>query len=606
MFHLLGCDYHLAVLFSLPTELTKDWRVFVQGMVSNGLHIYTDHLLAIDSCRSPSPHCRLPMEIFTPLNIHQWTQQLQSHPDGRFFSYIIQGISSGFRIGFNHSHTVLSASSNLPTSNDSIIEDYLEREVALSRMWKFPRNYSIPGTQISPLGLVPKKNKPGKWRLIMDLSSPPGESVNDGISSELSSVSYTSLDHLASLVLLLGRGSLLVKADIQEAYRMVPVHPQDQPLLGVQWNGCIYLDKMLPFGLRSAPKIFSAVADGLQWILSQKGITHLLHYLDDFVFVAASMGDASTQKDILITTCTQLGIPLEMSKLEGPSTCLTFLGIEVDTVANQLRLPVGKLLKLKQELTHCLHRTSITKRELASLTGLLQFATKVIRPGRSFLRQLYAMQSIDSHPNHHVRLNSAARADIAWWYLFADSWNGISMLWDSHILSPEFITFSYASGSWGCGAFWEYQWFHLKWPVNFQLLSIAIKEFIPVVLAAAIFGRQWQGHLIQFSVDNMSVVHVLNSTYSKDPHLMHMVRVLVFLAAHFNFWFRAEHIEGKANSLADALSRDNLEYFLSKSESPTRDRSPDIPATLMALLGDIQDWTSPRWITLFGATLRQL
>ena len=72
------------------------------------------------------------MEIFTPLNIHQWTQQLQSHPDGQFFSYIIQGISSGFRIGFNHSHTV-PASSNLPTSNDSIIEDYLEREVALSR-----------------------------------------------------------------------------------------------------------------------------------------------------------------------------------------------------------------------------------------------------------------------------------------------------------------------------------------------------------------------------------------------------------------------------------------------------------------------------------------
>ena len=162
----------------------------------------------------------------------------------------------------------------------------------------------------------------------MDLSSPPGESVNDRISSELSSVSYTSLDHLASLVLLLGRGSLLVKADIQEAYRMVP---QDQHLLGVHWNGYIYLDKMLPFGLRSTPKIFSAVADGLQWILGQKGITHLLHYLDDFVLVAASMGDASTQKDTLITTCTQLGIPLEMSKLEGPSTCLTFLGIEVDT-----------------------------------------------------------------------------------------------------------------------------------------------------------------------------------------------------------------------------------------------------------------------------------
>jgi len=66
------------------------------------------------------------------------------------------------------------------------------------------------------------------------------------------------LDHLAALVLSLGKGSFLVKADVQEAYCTVPVHPQDQSLLGVQWNGCIYVDRMLPFNLRSAPKIFSA------------------------------------------------------------------------------------------------------------------------------------------------------------------------------------------------------------------------------------------------------------------------------------------------------------------------------------------------------------
>jgi len=80
---------------------------------------------------------------------------------------------------------------------------------------------------------------------------------------------------------------------------------------------------------------------------------------------------------------------------------------------------------------------------------------------------------------------------------------------------------------------------------------------------------------------------------------MHMIRVLVFLAAHFNFWFRAEHIEGKSNTLADALSRNKQEeYFLSHLEF-SGNHSSDIPASLMALLGDIQDWTSPRWISLF-------
>ena len=316
------------------------------------------------------------------------------------------------------------------------------------------------------------------------------------------------------------------------------------------------------------------------------------------------MGGATIQKDILVSTCTQLGVPLEMSKLEALSTCLSFLGIEVDTVASQLRLPLSKLFKLKQELSHCLHHKCISKCELESLAGLLQFASKIIRPGHSFLRQIYAMQSIGSHPGHHVHLNSAARADITWWYFFADHWNGVSMLWDSLFINPEFTMFSDASGSWGCGAVWRVIGFIVHGQLPSNPLSIAVKELVPVVLPAAIFGQQWQGHLIQFSVDNMSVVHIVNSTYSKDPHLMHMIRVLVFLATYFNFWFRAEHIRGKHNNLADTLSRNNRDYFLSQSESSI-DRSPDIPASLMALLGDIQDWTS-HWIALFKASLSYL
>ena len=145
-----------------------------------------------------------------------------------------------------------------------------------------------------------------------------------------------------------------------------------------------------------------------------------------------------------------------------------------------------------------------------------------------------------------------------WWHLFATNWNGISMLWDSSIRSPEYIIFSDASGSWDCGAYWGFQWFHLKWPDHPQSLPIAIKELTLVVIAAAIFGCQWRGHLIQFSIDNMAVVHILNSTYSKDGYIMHLIRILVFLAAHFDFWFIAIHIEGKANHLADDLSRAKL------------------------------------------------
>ena len=84
----------------------------------------------------------------------------------------------------------------------------------------------------------------------------------------------------------------------------------------------------------------------------------ILHYLDDFILVADSKQQAEEQKQILVSTCERLGIPLELSKLEGPSIGHTFLGIEVDTMARQIRLPIDKLAKLKEELCKAMQAVS--------------------------------------------------------------------------------------------------------------------------------------------------------------------------------------------------------------------------------------------------------
>ena len=75
-----------------------------------------------------------------------------------------------------------------------------------------------------------------------------------------------------------GAGALMAKFDMEAAYRMVPVHPEDRWLLGMLWKGKLFVDKTLPFGLRSAPKMYSAVADAMQWILTQEGVA-TIHYL---------------------------------------------------------------------------------------------------------------------------------------------------------------------------------------------------------------------------------------------------------------------------------------------------------------------------------------
>ena len=122
-------------------------------------------------------------------------------------------------------------------------------------------------------------------------------------------------------------------------------------------------------------------------------------------------------------------------------------------------------------------------------------------------------------------------------------------------------------------------------------------------MAAAILGHQWKGHLVHFSVDNLAVIHILNSTYSKDSHLMHLVHILMFLAAHFDFWFVAKHVEGNANSLVDDLSCDNLPHFFSQVPKAEYNKLPQVSPSLLDLPGcDHHIWTSTDWIRLFRNT----
>ena len=82
--------------------------------------------------------------------------------------------------------------------------------------------------------------------------------MNDGISKELATLPYVSVDEVVQGILQHGKGTMMAKMDICQAYRNIPIHPCDRPLLGMKWKGEILLDAALPFGLRSAPLIFTA------------------------------------------------------------------------------------------------------------------------------------------------------------------------------------------------------------------------------------------------------------------------------------------------------------------------------------------------------------
>ena len=192
--------------------------------------------------------------ISTPLQI-KWKQALAHHPDPAFRHYIIEGSSEGFRIGFDRRQPLQSARKNMPSAaqHHTVVSEYVANEKALGHFQR-PIAKPQPNIHISRFGVIPKGHTPGKWLLITDLSVPPERSVNDGIDPTLCSLSYVSVDTVAAAAAAFGPGALMAKVDIESAYRLIPVHPDDHCLLGVVWEDQVYYDTKLPFGLRSAPK----------------------------------------------------------------------------------------------------------------------------------------------------------------------------------------------------------------------------------------------------------------------------------------------------------------------------------------------------------------
>lgn len=564
---------------------------------------FMKQLQELDSCK-PSTEVSVPAKlahIETPVKLDWWKSALARHPDQTFAKYILDGLEQGFRIGFKYDKAVLKkVSRNMPCPNPEVVDDYLAEELKLNRIIRLSAEEST-GARVhcSPIGIIPKRNKPGKWRLIVDLSSPEGASTNDGVDKEACSLSYTSVDYIAARVASMGQGTELAKMDIRQAYRMIPVHPCDRHLLGMRWREEVFVDKTLPFGLRSAPIIFTAVADALQWAMEERGVTFAEHYIDDFITVGAPGSDECTRNvQLMLQTCESAGVPVEESKSEGPASSLTFLGIEIDSVAMELRLPADKLTQLQTLLMQWRGKKACTKRELLSIIGSLSHACKVVRPGRSFLRRLIDLAKLATRPHHHLRLSRESRSDLEWWFQFAAVWNGVSLL-RAHPLPGGACLTSDASGKWGCGAFWEKSWFTLQWPETIQQAHITVKEMVPVVLAAAVWGGRWSGRTVAVRCDNSAVVETLNKGCCKDPDVMHLVRCLAFLRAKFQFALVASHIEGKRNTLADALSRDKLDIFFSHLPQANPDPTPLPQELLDLIIISKPDWTSPHWTELW-------
>ena len=156
-----------------------------------------------------------------------------------------------------------------------------------------------------------------------------------------------------------------------------------------------------------------------------------------------------------------------------------------------------------------------------------------------------------------------------------------------------------ASGSWGCGAYSSSgEWFQFEWPAFWLDRHITIKELLPIVLGVAIWGSQWSGLSVRCHCDNAAVVAIINSETSKDERAMHLMRCLFFFLAKFKVTLVGEHIPGKHNQVADALSCNDHLSFLSQVPTASPQTTRIWQELLQALVFQQPDWTSQAWISL--------
>ena len=320
----------------------------------------------------------------------------------------------------------------------------------------------------------------------------------------------------------------------------------------------------------------------------------------------ADVAKCSHNCQVINTVCELLGIPLASEKCVGPQTCLTFLGFELDTVQGQIRLPRDKLLRLEALVQQWEGKHSCSKHELDSLIGQLHHDSTVVRPGRSFLRRMITLSKVATKPWHHIRINSLFRADLAWWKAFLAAWNGVSMMKLLGHQEPTVLVTSDASGHWGCGTFYERKWFQLQWDATLSQKSIAAKELIPIVAACAVWGLSWNGLAVRCRSDNQAVVVVIQTRYSRDDDLMHLLPSLFFFEAVFGCQITATYIPETHNLLADNLSHNKLCSFLSKMPGAETEPTP-LPRELIHLLQEpCLDWTSASWTRLFSTILTRV
>ena len=328
---------------------------------------------------------RARIRVPSGLCIPAWRRYLNHYHDARIVDYL----ECGWPVNFKAGSPLCATHDNHASARDheSHIDHYVRTELgerALAGPFAGPPVSTI---HLSPLMTKPKRDSSHR-RVIMDLSWPRGESVNDGVDIDNyidgpAAVHLPTADYMVDRLLQLGPGAYLYKTDLARGYRQLRVDPGDWPLLGFKHNGAYFMDLCPPFGLRTSAMFMQRTSEAVSHVHANFGF-YSRPYLDDFGGAESDKGRADDALNCLQKIMQQLGLREAAHKVCRPAQVMTWLGIRYDSVTMIMSIPPDKLEEIMGVVRAWQGKTRATAKEMQSLIGLLQFVASVSPPPPAF------------------------------------------------------------------------------------------------------------------------------------------------------------------------------------------------------------------------------
>ena len=519
------------------------------------------HCLVRGSGRPNFQACRIP--VFSKFNV----DYLRRAGADYFDQEILEFLEFGFPISFQGTNPNRISSPNHKGAREfpKAIDKYLSQELQEGAILGPFKTNPFPGSNLtlSPLNSVPKSDI-SKRRVILDLSFPPGQGINDGISKEEFlgipyKLSLPGVDDLCEIICKLGPGCLLWKRDLSRAYRQFPVDPGDINKLGYMWRGLIYVDRVLAMGLRTAAICCQRTTDLIRFICTSTGQYQVTNYLDD-VAGASVPDEVEARRDF-----EHCGLVLKLAGAEEsiekacpPSTRMIHLGVLFDTEAMTMEVTQQRVADTLADAEAWCGKEVATIKEVQSLVGRLQFVCKCVRQGRIFVsRVLNFLRVLNAGGSPSIP--EEVRRDLRWFQFFLQDYNGVSLIPQMERTPSDALLASDACLV-GFGAVCDKQFCKGSFPPQIlsQSLHISALEMLALIVAIKVWKDSFRGLRVGVKCDNEATVLVINSGKSRDPFMQACLRELCFICAQAQFEVWAEHIPGISNRLPDLLSRWDL------------------------------------------------